>query len=67
MLAERYCTYVALLYEPHYFAFGKRVLLTTNLNVTYVARHAKRYEYHQFVPVEQTFAFCCYGLDSNVF
>ena len=56
MLAEGRLTYLTIFYESHHFAFGKGVLLTSNLYVADVARNTKGNEDHQVVPMQQTFA-----------
>jgi hypothetical protein len=40
----------------HHLALGERVLLTTDLYIANVARHAEGDEHHKVVPVEQTLA-----------
>jgi hypothetical protein len=66
VLAEGFFAHFALLNEAYYFALGKRMFFTANLNVADIARDAERYEHHQLIPVEQAFAFSCNSLDGNV-
>ena len=56
MLAERRFTYLTIFNKSHHFALGKGVFLTSDLYVTNIARNTERYEDHQVVPMQQTFA-----------
>ena len=67
VFTKRYRAYITIFNKAHHLAFGKGVFLAPDLYVTHVARHAERHKYHQFFPVEQTFAlsshgFYCYAL-----
>ena len=57
MLAEGRLTYLTIFYESHHFAFGKGVLLTSNLYVADITGNAERDKDYQVVPVQQALAF----------
>ena len=62
VLAEGSRAYITILYKAYYLAFGKGVLLASDLHVAHIAGHAKRHKHHQLLPVEQALPFGCHSL-----
>jgi hypothetical protein len=65
VLTEWYRAYLTIINKAYYLALGEGVLLASNLHVAHIARHTKRYEDHELVPVKQALALGSYGLYCN--